>query len=303
MFKKIFLFLFIGGVLTCCVQKETNKTFVGIGVEFNTHGTPVWIALSENTFKKDNIPISTVFKFRSGLELAAAMGRGEVDIAWICLAPALRMIDEGVPIKIVGKVHDHGYALVVNPEKIKSITDLNDITVYSPGNGTPSYLLLLRIEEKYGVNCKKGFMSSPNILAALQSGQIDAAVIPEHYSTVAEEKGLRILIRSQDLWSGMPGSVIVVKEEILEKSPELVRKIVTITKENVRRVREDPTSVAKIVSKELGVSEDIARKSISKIEWDTQIDFSKVQDYIDFMYGLGLIHKKLNAKEIIEEYD
>jgi len=43
---------------------------------------------------------------------------------------------------------------------------------------------------------------------ALISGSIDGAFLPEHYVSVAESKGFPVLINSQEIWPGMPGSVL-----------------------------------------------------------------------------------------------
>ncbi len=295
----IILAVFLSEFLTGCVQQQ--KADVGLGVEFNTHATPVWIALNDGSFEKAGINVSKVFKFRTGLELAAAMARGDVDAGWACLGPALKIIDKGIPVKIVGKVHNHGYALVVNPEKVKSVTDLNGSTVYTPGKGSPCYLLLLKIEDVYGISCKEAFMTPANILSALLSNQIDAAVIPEHYASVAESKGLKVLIRSQDIWPNMPGSFIVVREELLEKNPELVKKLVEITKEKIEKVKSNPEYAANVDAKELGIGENIARWSISMLDWNTTMDIAEIQDYIDFMYQHGILKKRLNATEVVEE--
>lgn len=301
-FCRIFPILILIGMalslMGCSQQKQTN---VGLGVEFNTHATPVWIALNDGALERAGINVSKVFKFRTGLELAAAMARGDVDVGWACLGPALLIIDKGIPVKIVGKVHNHGYAIVVNPNKIKDVGDLNGSTVYSPGKGSPCYLLLLKIEDKYGIRCKKAFMTPMNILSALVSGQIDAAALPEHYASVAEERGLRVLVRSQDIWPNMPGSFIVVREELLKKDPELVKKLIEITDDGIEKIKENPDLAAKVDSKELGISENTAMKSISRLEWNTSINSTKIQEYIDFMYQHGILHKKLDATEIIEK--
>ena len=295
---KLVILLLLGGLLAGCMQQKAG---VGLGVEFNTHATPVWIALNDGSFERAGIKVSKVFKFRTSLELAAAMARGDVDIGWACLGPALKIIDKGIPVKIVGKVHDHGYSLVVNPKKVKSVTDLNGFTVYTIGKGCAGYLLLLKIEDVYGISYKKAFASPEVVLSALLTNQIDAAALPEPYGSLAESKGLKILIRSQDIWPNMPGSFIVVKEELLEKNPDLVRKLVEITKEKIGEIKSNPEYAAEVDAKELRIGEDIARWSISTLDWNTTMDIAEIQEYIDFMYQHGLLENRLNATEVVEE--
>ncbi len=275
---------------------------VGLGIEFNTHATPVWVALHDDLFSEHGINVTDVLKFRTGLELAAAMARGDVRAGWACLGPALLIIDKGIPVKIVAKVHNYGYELVVNPEKVKNIEDLNGTIVYAPGKGSPCYLLLLKIEETYNIKFREiKFMRPSNMLSALISGEIYAAALPEHYASVAASKGMRILLRSQDVWPNMPGSFLIVNKELLQNSPDLVRKLIEVTNEGINKISEDPGYVAEVDSEALGMDITIAQQSISMLEWNTTIDLSQIQEYIDFMYSHGLLHNHLNATEIVAE--
>lgn len=275
---------------------------VGLGIEFNTHATPVWVALHDGLFMEHGINVTDVLKFRTGLELSAAMARGDVNAGWACLGPALLIIDKGIPVRIVAKVHNYGYELVVNPDKVKDIKDLNSTVVYAPGKGSPCYLLLLKIEEAYNIKFKEiKFMRPSNMLSALLSGEIYAAALPEHYASVAASKGMRILVRSQDVWPDMPGSFLIASEELIKNNPDLVRKLIEVTNEGLSKITKDPSYVAEVDSEALGIGTDIAQQSISMLEWNTTIDLNQIQEYIDFMYNHGLLHNHLNASEIVAE--
>ncbi len=54
-------------------------------------------------------------------------------------------------VKIVAKIHNYGYALVVNPDRVSSISDLSNVNVYSTGLQNPTNLLLIKIQDLYGV--------------------------------------------------------------------------------------------------------------------------------------------------------
>lgn len=271
---------------------------VGIGVEFNTHATPVWIALHEELFNKYSIRLSNVLKFQTGLELAAALARGDLQAGWICLGPALVIINKEIPIKIVAKVHNHGYALVVNPKKVEGLKDLEDRVVYSPGKGSPAYLLLLKIEEVHHVKFEKAFMKPQALLSALLTDQIDAAALPEHRVSVAESKGLKVLLRSQDVWPDMPGSYLVVKEDLVKEHPEIVSKLVEINNYGIELINKDLGHAAEVAAEALGIDKDVSKRSISMLKFNDTLDVDEIQKYIDFMHSYGII-KKLNASSII----
>ena len=273
---------------------------VGLGVEYNTHATPIWIALHDGLFRKYGLNVTNVVKFKTGLDLAAAMARGDVQVGWACLGPALMIIAKGVPVKIVAKVHNYGYALVVNPKKVRDLKDLNGKVVYAPGKGSPCYLLLLKIEDKYGVKFAAiKFMKPPAMLAALLSGEISAAAIPEHYASVAEARGMKVLLRAQDVWPNMPGSFVVVSESLLKNDPEVVKKIVAVTYAGIKELESNPSKAAEVDSQVLGIPVSVAKHSISMLQWNTTIDIKQIQEYIDFMYEHHILKVRLNASQIV----
>jgi ABC-type nitrate/sulfonate/bicarbonate transport system substrate-binding protein len=273
---------------------------IEIGVEFNTHATPVWIALHKRLFQANGVNVTHILKFRTGLELAAALARGDVKAGWACLGPALLIIDKGIPVKIVAKYHNYGYELVVNPEKIKDINNLNNAIVYTPSKGSPAYLLLLKAEEKYGIRFKEiHFMKPQNILAALLSGEINAAFLPEHYASVAWSKGMRILLTAQDLWPNMPGSFLLVREDLIKDDPTIVKKLIKVTFEGIHIINSNISEAIAADSIYLGVPPAAANHSIHMLEWNTTIDISLIQQYIDFMYAHGLLKQHLNASNIV----
>ncbi len=284
------------------IKTHKNKELynVGLGIEFNTHATPAWVALHEGYFMKHGVNSTNWYKFETGLQLAAAIAKGDVDVGWVCLAPALKIMDKGVPIKIVAKVHDYGYGLVVNPRKIKSIQDLNGTIVYCVGGkGSPAYLLLLKIEEKYGIKFKEiRFMRPTALVSAIVSGQVDAACLREPGPSLAEYHGFKELLSSRDVWPGMPGSFIVVTTKLLKEEPNAVKAILEANHEGIEFIKKNPEKAAKIVAGYLGIPVDVVKRSISKLEFTEKLDLTEIQEYIDFMYKYGLLKHHLNASEI-----
>lgn len=281
-------------------SERGNEIRVGLGVEFNTHATPIWVAIHSDLPNKYGIKIDSLLKFRTGADLASALARGDVDLGIACLGPVINLVDRNVDVKIVGKVHNNGYALIVNPERITSPADLNGFTVYSTGIPNPTNILLLRVRDFYGVEFNIKPIGDPNmILSMLISGQIDAAALPEHYSSVAEENGLKVLLREKDVWPRMPGSYVIARGELVKNNPELVKNFLEMINEGIRIIEVNKTIASHACSLELGIDDKTALKSLEHIEWDTEINITEIQEYADFMFTHGLIENRINASEIV----
>lgn len=294
-FTIIVLSLIFYPILTSHALKK-----VGMAVEFNDHAAAAWIALEKGWFREAGLNVSSLATFRTGLQLAAAISRGDIDVAWACLGPIIMAYARGVPLKVVCMTHLHGYVILCKPG-YKSIKDLNGKIIACPGPGSPCWLLLKIVMDKYNIQVKIKKMPPHMALNALVSRQIDAAVLPEHYATLAKMKGARILIRSRDVWPEMPGSVLVVKKEYLEKHPDAVKKLVEVTIKALNYINNNFDDSAKIVAKKLNIPYEAALESMKYLKYTYKIDKDEVQKYINLLAKYGAIDKPFNATDLIDE--
>ena len=273
---------------------------VVMAVEFNDHSAAFWVALDKGFFKQEGINITFLKTFRTGLELAAALARGDIQVGWACLGPTIMAYSRGVPIKIVAGTHLHGYAILSRPE-IREVSQLNGKVVGCPGKGSPCYLLLEMVIERYNLSDVRVKKMPPHmILNALLTNQVDAAAIPEHYATLAESKGFKVLVRSQDIWPSMPGSVLFVREDLLERDPELVLKLVRVTKRATEYINSHFNESAEIVSRHLGITFDQAYRSMLNLNYSTQIDLDQVRRYVDLMVRYGALHRQIDPRDLVD---
>lgn len=287
-------------VFICSTLLFSTKSSVNMAVEFNDHASAVWVALEKGYFNDEGINVKTLETFITGLELSAALDRGDIQVAWACLGPLVIAYSKGVPIKIVAMAHTHGYALVVKPE-LNTVYDLENKTIACCGKGSPVYLLVRLVIERYGLkNVKIVYMKPPIAMASLISGKIDAAALPEHYVSLVVSRGFKLLIRSQDLWDKWPGSFLAVREELLRENPELVKKLIKVTIRATEFINENIGEAAKIVSSKLKIPYEVCLKSMENLEYSNTVDVLEVQKYLDLMYKYGCIDRRINANEILD---
>lgn len=277
-----------------------EKPALNMAVEFNDHSAVAWIALANGWFRENNIDIKNLTMLQTGLEVATAMARGDIPIAWVCLGPAVVMYARGVPIKVLAMTHLNGYAIVVRPE-IDSVKGLNSRKIASPGPGSPAWLLLHMAIDKYNLSDLEILQMPPYMaLNALLTGQVDGASLPEHYVSLAESKGMRVLIRSQDLWPSMPGSVLVVREDFLREHPDIGLKLVEITVRGTEYINENFSNAVEIVAEKLNVPYDVIYRSMKNLNYTYTIDLGEVQKYIDLLVKYGAIEKPVKAEDLVD---
>jgi len=295
------LLIAIGAYYSLYSVNTSTAGAISLGLEFNAHATPFYMVLDNALLKMKGVNVTNILLFKTGMELAAGVARGDIAAGQACLGPILVMIDKGVPIRIIGKIHDGGFAVIVNPDRVSSVADLNGQVVYTPGPGSQAYLLALKIQDEYGVKFSEIKTLQPQeILTGLVGGYIDVAILPEPYPEVAESRGLRILLLSSDVWPDMPGSYLFATVDYLEKNRDVLRIIADLVGEMVDEVEEDPFKAAETLSKWLDISGDDALRAIQRIKWNTSLDVDQIQAYIDFAYSKGVIKERYNATLLVE---
>jgi len=300
---------------------------IGMAVEFTDHAACAYISQDKGWFEEEGLELTAYESYVTGMALAAALARGDIQVAYICLVPAINVYANAkVPIKIVAGTHKYGYGLVVNPDKIKSVKDLerSDIRIGCVREGGAVDVLLHKIIDKYNLKEEKIIsnirrMSPPKQILAIQSGQLDAAFLPEQWSTMAEEFGFRMLLMSQEVWPEMQGSVLVVKEELIKNHPDLVKKLVRVSKRTSNWVNQYPQEAAEIVTRQLQkaggslfpvedadlvskieITLKVLLKSMNRLEYTININPLIVQETINYVANLGYIKSSFQAEDILD---
>lgn len=318
----VFTSISIGGE---CVSKE--RTTINMAVEFVDHAACAHIARNQGWFEAEGLKVTAFENYITGMALATALGRGDINAAYICLIPAICAYANGkVPLKVVAGTHKYGYGLLVDPEKVKNVKDLEnpDIRLACAREGSPIDACMHKMIDKYQLDESKIMnkvkrMPPPKVLLALKMGQLDAGFCCEQFPTMGEELGFKVLLMAQDLWPEMQGSVLIVTDDLIRDHPDMVRKLVKVTQRGTRYIHEHPEDAATIVAGELTVAgkevlplkigkvtaeleitpEAILKSLTTKMECTTDVDPAMVQEAIDYLAKLGYI-KSFAAEDILD---
>jgi len=317
------LLIFISGI-GCAPKGEAP---IGMAVEFMDHAASAYISQDKGWFEEEGLKLTAYESYVTGMALASALARGDIQVAYVCLVPAINAYaNAGVPIKVVAGTHKYGYGLVVNPNKIKTVRDLEkpDIRLGCVREGGAVDVLLHKTIDKYNLDEDKILeniqrMNPPKQVLAIKMGQLDAAFLPEQWATMAEEFGFEMLLMSQDVWPEMQGSVLVVKEDLIRNHPDIVESLVKVSQKATDWGNQHPDEAAEVVAQQLQavggslfpakaaeaaakleITPEILLRSMTRLEYTTAVDPEVVQGTIDYIAGLGYIKSSFNAEEILD---
>jgi NitT/TauT family transport system substrate-binding protein len=160
-----------------------------------------------------------------------ALKTRDVDATFLLAPLAMLLVEQGVPVKIVYLGHRDGSTLMVRKDSTaQSIRDLRGKTLAIPSHYSNQYLVLTKLMEDSGMapgDINFVEMPPPDMPASLTTGSIDAYFVGEPFAAKAEMDGSgRVLYLAKDIWPNFVSCVLVVRQELIDDHPEVVRDLV-----------------------------------------------------------------------------
>jgi len=83
-----------------CTKQEEPP--IGMAVEFMDHAAAAYIAQDKGWFEKEGLYLSTYESYVTGMALASGLPRGDIQVAYMCLVPAIKAYANAkVGIKVI----------------------------------------------------------------------------------------------------------------------------------------------------------------------------------------------------------
>lgn len=170
-------------------------------------------------------------RFNGWPELKEAFLSGYTDATFILAPMAMKLREEGVPVKIVYLGHRDGTAVMVHKDSgIYRVEDLRGKRVAVPNRFSNQRLLVFRSLRDRGMSfadIELVELPPPDMPAALYAKAVDAISSGEPFMGQTELDGYgRILWLTKDVWPGFISCVLAVREDVIEKDRAKVQALV-----------------------------------------------------------------------------
>ena len=170
-------------------------------------------------------------KFTDFPSMKEALIARKIDATFMNMPLAMKLVADGVPVKIVYLGHRDGSAIMVRIDSdIKDFEGLRGKVVAIPGRFSNQNILMLKKMKELGM--KEGDITlkelpPPEHPSALASKAIDAYIIGEPHAAVAEVNHFgRVLYQCGDLWPNFISCGLVVRQEVIDNNRAMVEELV-----------------------------------------------------------------------------
>ena len=205
--------------------------------------------------------------------IAAKIVSGDLDVALIPANLASNLYNKTKKITVID-INTLGVLYcVTGTAGIDSVSDLAGKTVYSTGQGTtPQYSIEYLLAQNNVTDCTIEYKSEATEIAALLKNDSSLiAVLPQPFVTVAmaQNSELSVAFSLSDEWDAVTDEsrlitgVTVVRNDFLEKYPNLVKAFLTDHAKSVSKCSEDLDLTAQlVVAQGIIANEAVAKKAI-----------------------------------------
>ena len=196
--------------------------------------------------------------------IVEALKSKKLQAAFLTVPLAMKMREQGVPVKIACLGHRDGSQLVVRKEDpAKDLRDLRGKTIAIPNPFSNENFFMNKMMQDQGVRpeeIKFISMPPPDMPAALATKSVDGYIVAEPFCAKAELEGYgRVLYYAKDIWPNYISCALVVHEDLIRDSPEVVRDLVRGIADSGEWAERNRLDAAKLVSPYFRQDENLLR--------------------------------------------
>jgi NitT/TauT family transport system substrate-binding protein len=163
--------------------------------------------------------------------VVSAIQAGQLRATFLVAPLAMKLREDGVPVKICYLGHRDGSEFVIpKSSTARSLTDFKGKKVAIPSLYSNQHFVLQKVMQEQGL--QPGDINfiplpPPDMPTSLATGAIDAYFVGEPFCAKAEINGTgKILYYAKDLWPDFISCVLVVHESLINEEPEVVKDLV-----------------------------------------------------------------------------
>lgn len=231
-------------------KKATRELTVGF-LPVTCHLTcPVTDYASKTTETNTNFNSRVFSDFPT---VVSALEAKQVQATFMIVPLAMKLREQGVPVKICYLGHRDGSEIVVGKySKIRSLNDLKGKTVAIPSPFSNQNFVIHKLMNDYGMkqdDISFVVLPPPDMPTSLAAGAIDAYFVGEPFCAKAELDGIgRVLYYARDIWPNFISCALVVHEDLIDSNPEIVGDLVRGIAESGAWAETHRAEAAKLVS-------------------------------------------------------
>ena len=225
---------------------------------------PLWVASKQGFFNQQKLDVEILLIRGSDVSTQALAG-GSLQVSGAAADAPIAAIERGLDMVIAGGIINGLSQSIMGGKNYKTYEDLRGATLGANSLTSGIAFALRRVLKAKGLEYPRDYKvinvgGSPQLLAALTSGQIAAAPLSLPLNYVAEEQGFNTIGRFLDVIPYYQLSVYSVLRPWAEKNRPVMVRFMKAIALAARWIYADKDAAADLLAKEMGLKREYARK-------------------------------------------
>ena len=309
--KRFIAFLFPVVLLlpSCLFAAQPLKKVRAAFTAFGYANPPFWIAKDLRVFEKYGLDVELVYV--AGARNIQALLGGSVDFSQAGGASVVSAAAQGAEVVILGTVFTRLIFMVHAVPQIKDITDLKGKSVAVGTVGGNSYFAGQLFLSRVGLVPNKDvtfrvLSGAPEVLSALQHGQVQAGVMSPPTTSIAARMGFRQIFDIASLELPFPTISVASTRRFVQENPETIINVLRATAEAIHVYKTQPELTLPVVAKYMRVPRDDPALRESYETYGKQLDqnlrpsLEGIKFILDFLADQRLTIKTKNPADFVD---
>jgi len=271
------------------------------------HHLAAWVAIEKGFFRDEGLEVEVAGIFNAGAEEMSAFASKSLDVGYLGMAPSVTGVaNRAASVKAGALANAEGSAIVVKAgSSARSLKDLAGKTIAIPGYASVQDFLIRRALEAAGMAPAAVtimVIKPPEMLGALETGQIDAFIAWEPHATKAVTKGVgRVLLKSSEIWRGHPCCVVAFEGDVVRGRPGVVQSFLKAHAKATAFILANTDEAVRIGVQYTGMDEATVRAALGNITYRAELERAPIREYASYLTRLGYI-KETDPEALLREY-
>jgi len=302
------------GCISLPEKKPVEKiTTLKIGYQPSTHHIAEMVAAETGMWQSDLKPLGIAeikeFVFQSGPPEMQAMLAGDLDAAYVGVAPPISAIAQGLDAKIVAAVSINGSNLVFRTGlAYNGPRSLERLSVGTFPPGSIQDIILKKWLKENGVDISKVKiipMGPGDAITAILAGKVDAVFLPQPSPAIIGLAGKgRSVLTAGEMWPNHAANCLVVSGKMIREHPDLVEQIIRTHINATNYANAHPLEAAEIYAKRTQQDQKAILYSLQtwdgRLISDPRIEIPSVLEYARVNYELNYTPRQLVEEDLFD---
>lgn len=249
-------------------------------------------------------------RFQDFPTMVESMKAGRLSASFMIAPLAMKLREQGVPVKILYLGHRDGSTVMVrNDLPAHGLRDLRGRTFAIPSKYSNQNLVIHKLMADQGVKpdeIRMIEMAPPDMPGALAAKAIDAYFVGEPHAARAELDGSgRVLYLAKDIWPHFISCVLVAKEDLIKQRPAVVKDLVRGIAESGEWAETHRLDAAKLVAPYFRQDEKLVRFVLTRppdrvsyrMLAPTDDDMEKIEG---MALQAGILNKHISMSDLLD---